>query len=274
MTRKSAVAVLVALAVVLAGCGAGVGPGGSETPGDEGKTGTVNFYISDQRNAINDFEHLNVTVTQVGLHRVSRSDDAVTATETEGNELATETAANGSAVGGSESDAGGTASDDESAEWVEYQADNVTVDLTELQGENASQLGVFSAPNGTYDKVFIYVTEVEGTLKNGERVNVKLPSQKLRVNTEFTIGADEELDYVFDVSVFETGQGKYILKPVVSESGAGKKVTEKPAARQGGEKSKDKGESSGEGKAGGKNATDREGGENRSDGGAERNASR
>ncbi|MFB6176891.1 MAG: DUF4382 domain-containing protein, partial [Halobaculum sp.] len=58
----------VALLLVLAGCSSGVGPGTGDT-GDTGETGTINFYVSDQQNAIDQFEHLNVTVTEVTLVR-------------------------------------------------------------------------------------------------------------------------------------------------------------------------------------------------------------
>jgi hypothetical protein len=51
-------------------------------------------------------------------------------------------------------------------------------------------------------------------------VNVKLPSQKLHLNEEFTVGSNRSVDFVFDITVFEAGNsGKYILKPVASESG-------------------------------------------------------
>jgi len=102
---------------------------------------------------------------------------------------------------------------------------HTTVDLTELQGANATELEVLEVAPGTYDKVFIYVGGINATLKTGERVRVKLPSERLHVNERFTVADGDAVDFVFDVSVFEAGKsGKYILKPVVSRTGTGDEV--------------------------------------------------
>jgi len=212
---KTGVALAAALLLVLAGCTGGVGPnsndagdgatttgGAEDVDGDaetealdpsnadaDGEAGSVTFYLSDA--PIETFEHLNVTVTQVGLQRAG-----------DGNTSNTSNASN------------------ESGGWVEYDVDDRTVDLTELQGPNATSLGVLSAPAGNYTKVFVHVSEVEGILETGEEVNVKLPSQKLQINSAFTVSANSSTSFVFDISVFEAGNsGKYILKPVVGESG-------------------------------------------------------
>lgn len=193
MQRQTVATVLAAAMLLVAGCGSSV------SPGDDSGDGTVNMYISDQQNAIDQFDHLNVTVTSVAAHRVDNPD-------TEANESG----------------------------WVEQDIDNVTVDLTELQGENASRIGQISAPNGTYNKVFVHVdSDIDATLNDGSAADVKLPSNKLHLNTNFTVGNGEEIDFVFDMTVFERGNGDYILKPVASESGPDKEFDEKPAAKQG-----------------------------------------
>lgn len=98
--------------------------------------------------------------------------------------------------------------------------------LTELQGENASLVGEYGVPEGNYTKVFVHVSEVNGTLKTGERVNVKLPSNRLQLDTDFEVGNGESVDFVFDITAFEAGNsGKYIPKPVVSESGTNVPIT-------------------------------------------------
>lgn len=177
----------VVLVVVLAGCtGAPTGTDaptstatGTDGPAASVDGGQVNFYVSDERNAISDFRHLNVTITKVGFQR------------------------------------GG-----ESGTWVEKSVDNVTVDLTELQGENATLVDSYDLPNGTYTKVFLYVGETSGTLATGEETNVKLPSEKLQLTKPFVVDNGSEVDFVFDVTVMEAGNsGKYVLKPVVGESG-------------------------------------------------------
>jgi hypothetical protein len=112
------------------------------------------------------------------------------------------------------------ADDAERSGWVTYDVDNRTIDLTEYQGANATLLQNLTVPNGTYDKVFVYVSGIDATLDSGESVNVKLPSSKLHVNKQFTVGNGESVDFVFDITVFKAGNsGKYILKPVVGQSG-------------------------------------------------------
>lgn len=183
MQRRTPTAILVGFLVLLAGC-TGAPLGGSPTAGTDTTNtadgGSLNFYISDEENAIDDFRHLNVTVTEVGFKRTG--------------------------------DGGG--------EWIVRDGNNTTVDLTELQGANSSLIDTYDLPNGTYETVFVHVGEVNGTLENGEQVNVKLPSEKLHVTQGFTMNNSSEIDFVFDISVHKAGKsGKYILKPVVSESG-------------------------------------------------------
>ncbi|MFC4550344.1 MULTISPECIES: DUF4382 domain-containing protein [Halorussus] len=183
---------------------AGTASAGATTAGESAAVrtdgrATVEFYVSDERNAMGDFEHLNVTVTEVGLKAAGEGD----------------------------------------ASWTTFDVDDRTVDLTELAGANASHLGALDAANGTYQTVFVHVSEVNGTLTGGESVNVKLPSSKLQIHEEFSLGANQSVDYVFDISVFAAGKsGKYILKPVVSESGTD--VAVDPVGEKKGKDSKEK----------------------------------
>ncbi|WP_255195027.1 DUF4382 domain-containing protein [Halorarius litoreus] len=173
----------MAALLVLAGCS-------SVMPGDSGGTGTVNFYMSDQPGAIEEFEHLNVTV------------DEVTFVAADGNQTT-------------------------------YDA-NGTYDLTELKGENASLVSEYEVESGNYTKVFLSVNETTGTLKDGESTTVKLPSEKLQLTTNFTVGEDEEVDFVYDVMVTKAGgSGKYVLRPVVSESGTDVEINEVDARTEG-----------------------------------------
>jgi hypothetical protein len=79
-------------------------------------------------------------------------------------------------------------------------------------------------PNGTYTKVFVEVDSVNGTLTDGSSADVKLPSNRLQLNGQFTVGNGQEVDFVFDITVFERGPNGYILKPVAGESGTGDEV--------------------------------------------------
>ena len=282
MNRNALAAALVAGLVLLAGCSSGFTGSSDGTTAEsaldgettaeeiEGETGTVNMYISDEQNAIEDFEHLNVTITRVGMKPAgeetddgedadddSDADDGdVNSTDTDdGTETTTDTNTTESvetgtgtpdAQDGSDAedesdgetepdtddaeeaepdDADEAAADadddsDDSDEWVEYAVDNRTVDLTELKGANATKLSSLNVSNGTYDKVFVYVSEVNGTLNDGSDQRVKLPSGKLQLTSAFTVGDGEAVDFVFDITAVKAGNsGKYILKPVISESG-------------------------------------------------------
>ncbi len=185
---------VLALVVVLAGCsgfsggptasptGATDGPTASTQPTDgSGSTdvGTVRFYLSDQPSIIDEFRHLNATITRIGFHR-----------------------------------GGGNGS------WIEFPVNGTTVDLTALKGANATLIEEFDLPAGNYTKVFVYVESVDGTLKTGDNMTVKLPSGKLQLNKGFRLGPNESVEFVYDISVHKAGQsGKYILKPVIGESG-------------------------------------------------------
>ena len=284
--KRTVVSLLVASLVVLAGCAGGI-TGQSGTQTQSADSGTVQFYVSDEANAISQFEHLNVTVTKVGLAQSGDADvnasgewdvesesedglqlsvdgnvsdgenatvtltydgDAVANTTVDVSTGETETTVmtddNGTATvqmpAGAEeftleAETGADSQYGESEaqlefeyeteaegdnEWVERDVDSRTVDLTELQGANATLLGNMSVPAGEYEKVFVHVDEVNGTLQSGKQVNVKLPSEKLHLNEDFTVDAEGDIEFVFDITVFEAGNsGKYILKPVASESG-------------------------------------------------------
>jgi hypothetical protein len=189
---RTATAVAVSLLLVTAGCSGFVDDAG----GAEG-SGTVAFYVSDQPNAIDDFEHLNVTISEVGFHPANAS---------------------------------------ENESWVVHDVDNRTVDLTRLQGDNASLLGNLSVPADEYDKVLVHVSGINATLDSGESANVKLPSEKLHISTTFTVEPNETVSFVYDITVQETGSGMYILKPQAGESGTDvpvKRVRERERGGQG-----------------------------------------
>ncbi|MFC7176835.1 DUF4382 domain-containing protein [Halosegnis marinus] len=117
--------------------------------------------MSDQPGAIDDFDHLNVTLEEV------------TFVAADGNETTFD--ANG------------------------------RVDLTELRGANASLVEEYDVEEGNYTKVFLGVAAVNGTLTDGSSADVKLPSEKLQLNSNFTVGNGEEVDFVYDINVVKRG---------------------------------------------------------------------
>jgi len=167
-------------------------PGEVALPPTPEPTPEANFrlLISDDVNAIGDFESLVVTITSVGVHKAG-----------------------------------------EDGGWqLGFPPDTEELDLVPLQEENAQEIWDGTLPDGEYTMVFVYVSAVSGTLNNGDPVEVKLPSDKLHINTHFSIPEDSPVSFVFDLSVVAAGSEqsgiKYILKPVVGESGPNREFTE------------------------------------------------
>ncbi len=160
------------------------------------------LLISDDVNAIGDFQSLMVTISSVGVHKAGE-------------------------VGG----------------WLEFlpatEAATEGLDLAPLQGDNAQEIWSGTLPDGKYTMVFVYVSAINGTLNNGESTDVKLPSEKLHINTHFNIPGDSLVNFVFDLSVVAAGSQqsgiKYILKPVVSQSGPNQEFIEVSPPAAGGD---------------------------------------
>ena len=211
--KRAAAAVLVVSMVVLAGCSVS-----SSDTSAEG-TGTVRMYVSDERNAIEQFAHLNVTVTGVGFRAAEAGSGGATASD------ANATVTGAANTTGAANATGATNATATAAGWETYAVGNVTVDLTRLQGENATRLGNLTVAAGDYDGVRLDVRAVEGTLETGERVDVNLPSDRLRLNDRFAVERGSRVEFVFDVTVVEAGNsGAFVLKPVAAESGTDRTV--------------------------------------------------
>ena len=148
-----------------------------------GEEANFRFLISDDVNAIEDFEHVYVTISKIGVHSAG-----------------------------------------ESGNWTEFTPDVTEVDLKPLIGENALEIWSGNLTPGEYNKVFIYVSDVNGILieaLGGEEANIKLPSNKLQISKPFVISEDT-VSFVYDVTVIEAGKsGQYILQPQIAQSGAG-----------------------------------------------------
>jgi len=152
--------------------------------------GNFRFLVSDDVNAIEDFQSLDVVISSIGI--------------LEGGE---------------------------SGKWREIAPLVGEVDLTQLQGANAQEIWSGDLDPGVYGKVFIYVEQVTGVLKEtGEQVEVKLPSNKLHINLPFKVTESSTTSYVYDLTVVAAGNGqnepvKYILKPQIGQSGTHQKFS-------------------------------------------------
>jgi hypothetical protein len=160
-------------------------------PFDSSTEEDVNFrlLISDEANVIGDFEALNVTITSIGVHP-----DSLTGS------------------------------------WNEIILDPAEeVNLVWLQDENATEVWSGHLDEGTYNKVFIYVSDVEGILNEdieGE-YTVKLPGDKLHISQFFEVTTNGVTEFVYDITVIKAGaSGQYILQPQIAESGPDKDFEE------------------------------------------------
>lgn len=184
---------LVALLVLLAGCSGAV-------PGGASEDGHVNVYVSDEPGAIEEFEHLNVTITSFSLRAAEPRD---------------------------EHDDDGHHRHHHEERWTTYDLNGTTVDLTELQGVNASLLHAVGVPDGEYTAVAVEVADVNATLESGESAAVKVPSDRLVVEKSFTVGNNESVNFVVDAVVRERSDDTYVLEPNLNASGADVEVRER-----------------------------------------------
>ncbi len=178
-----ALAVVVALLVTFLGVQPAFSPGTLPIVPVASASGNFAFLISDDVNAIADFVSVNATFSRVGLL------------------------------------------DGASGKWLEITPEVTSVDLTRVQGEATEQIWRGDVPAGDYRQVFIYIDNVTGVLKaDGRTISIKLPSNKLHINAPFSVSDNSVTSFTFDITVIKTGSGngnvKYIVKPVVSESGA------------------------------------------------------
>ena len=174
--------VLATVAVVFVLALIGFGVHWMLTPGVAPVVAQANFrlLLSDQENAIGDFEKLEVTITRIGMLR------------------------------------GG----DEGGWQEITLDPGVLLDLTRLEGLNAQEIWGGNIPGGQYIQVFIYIEDAIGTLKSGETVNVIVPSGNLQISKPFVVNAgDSVVNFVYDITVVAAGN-QYILLPQIDQSGA------------------------------------------------------
>jgi hypothetical protein len=148
------------------------------------------FLISDEVNAIGDFDSLIIDIAGIGL----KMEDGV-----------------GSGDG----------------PWVGLQPETSQVDLARLQGDLAQQVWRGDIPDGLYSNVFIEVSEVTGTLKDaGGTIDVKLPGDRLHLSSPFEMTSNMTTHFVYDLTVMAaggpSGRDRYILRPQVGQSGVGR----------------------------------------------------
>ena len=130
--------------------------------------------------------------------------------------------------------------DDADRGYTVVDLDGATVDLTQVIEEDAIAVFDGEIPAGSYEKVELSVSEVQGTV-DGEKVDVKLPSEKLQITNGFEVTTEEPVSFVFDINVVKRGPNNgYILRPVISGSGvAGRDVDVNEIDRDGDDEGED-----------------------------------
>lgn len=221
MGRRKFLAVGGALATTLV---AGCSSGDTTEP-----TGTFRLYISDQPVAIDEFDSLDVTIDGARIFRgegdaeeteTTTNETAVTeTTTTETETTTTETTTNETATTTTEPTDTTTQGTAAQEGFVDVDIDDETIDLTTVTGTKAVNVFEGGVPAGSYSSIELSVSEVDGVV-DGESVDVKLPSERLRIVKPFEVRQDEPVEFVFDITVVKKGQsGGYNLLPVIGESG-------------------------------------------------------
>ena len=103
--------------------------------------------------------------------------------------------------------------------WNDISTNAQTFDLLELRSKGVAKLlAETNIQLGSYDQLEINVSKVVVVDASGEH-EAKLPSNKLRINGSLEVKADAtaaaNFDFIADLSLHMTGDGKYILAPVI-----------------------------------------------------------
>lgn len=166
---------------------------GADTLPDEPavEQGTLRMLVSDQENAIGDFAQLIVRIETVSI--VSAADEGVID--------------------------------------LPIANEDQEVDLVQLQGDAAEEIIRADVPAGRYSKVFLRIAEVRGVLAADlSEVSVDVPSDSLQLNKPFEVTPDSVTEFVYDISVVSAGPAsgavKYLIRPVIGESGSDMGFTE------------------------------------------------
>lgn len=150
----------------------------------------------------------------------------VTANSTSSSPTVSPTLASSPSATDDEDDDEGDEGESGDAGWFTIVNSTHTVDLKAFQGDARAFLGDADVPAGRYTQIRIYVDEAYG-IDNGTRVNLTVPSGRLKIVHPWTVGEGETtnltVDFNLERSVIETGNGEFRLKPVM------KLLIERPA---------------------------------------------
>ncbi|MEK6900140.1 MAG: DUF4382 domain-containing protein, partial [Nanoarchaeota archaeon] len=103
--------------------------------------------------------------------------------------------------------------------WVTFSSEPKTFDLLKLKAEGSQELlADVMLKEGTYQQLRLEISKVLVTDDKGEH-EAKLPSGELKIVGELVVSANSTstatFDFIADESLHVTGNGEYILAPVV-----------------------------------------------------------
>jgi len=103
--------------------------------------------------------------------------------------------------------------------WITVSSSAKTFDLLELKAQNKLEImSDATVDTGNYDQVRMQISKVVVVDSQGEH-EAKLPSNELKINTDLEVNQDKTatatFDFIVDESLHVTGNGKYILAPVI-----------------------------------------------------------
>lgn len=203
----AAITLLALTAAVLAGCTAQAEPSGAS------------IYVKDAPS--DELTHLDITFGQVAIHKVSTRDQDEDDDEDDDGENEGEGNGTGHVTVSVQEE--NETERLEEAGWIVLSERETTVDLLALSGNASAFLGGADVPEGRYNQIRLTIVNATGTLTNGTVVPITVPSGVLRVKAHFTVEAGNEtaitLDFDVDHSLIKTGEGRYILKPVIHMDG-------------------------------------------------------
>ena len=107
----------------------------------------------------------------------------------------------------------------ESEGWVDVSSNSETYDLLQLKAEGKNELlADIELKEGNYDEIKLDISKVVVTDAQGEH-EAKLPSGELKIkselNVESNLTSSASFDFVADESLHVTGNGRYIMAPVI-----------------------------------------------------------
>ncbi|MFA9425516.1 DUF4382 domain-containing protein [Natronorubrum sp. A-ect3] len=239
-TYLGSVGAVVATSTIAGCAGSDDSDDGSED--DDGtQYGTLSTSITDQPNDIDHFESLNVTIQGVWIKPTETADedaedDDTEDQDTEGNETEDDDTEDQDTEGNeteddteeqdtedSETEVDEDEDEDEDVDqgsgryYIEFDEPQ-TADLVELQGDNTQLIDETEVEVGDYQFLQLDVSDTVGTLKESDdEPDVETPGNApLQFKQSFEIRAEETTRFIADFAPFQTGQGKYIIRPVAT----------------------------------------------------------